>query len=119
MTRFVAFLRGDTTILQTRDGVVYLAMELVDGIDLAMVDASWLRRQIGVKRGLDRFGVGHHGIPCPGSCPSALAAFYQKIKVAHVEAGLRTGNIYSPALLHQWVRWAVQGEQGPASAQSA
>lgn len=26
----------------------------------------------------------------------ALAAFYRKIKVAHVEAGLRTGNIYSP-----------------------
>lgn len=27
---------------------------------------------------------------------SALAAFYQKIKVGHVEAGLRSGNIYSP-----------------------
>ncbi|MFA6715136.1 MAG: UDP-N-acetylglucosamine 2-epimerase (non-hydrolyzing), partial [Victivallaceae bacterium] len=27
---------------------------------------------------------------------AALAAFYQKIPVAHVEAGLRTGNIYSP-----------------------
>jgi UDP-N-acetylglucosamine 2-epimerase (non-hydrolysing) len=27
---------------------------------------------------------------------SALAAFYQKIQVAHVEAGLRTGDIYSP-----------------------
>lgn len=27
---------------------------------------------------------------------TALAAFYQHIKVAHVEAGLRTGNIYSP-----------------------
>ncbi len=27
---------------------------------------------------------------------SALAAFYRKVKVAHVEAGLRTGNIYSP-----------------------
>lgn len=26
----------------------------------------------------------------------ALAAFYQKVKVGHVEAGLRTGNIYSP-----------------------
>jgi len=26
----------------------------------------------------------------------ALAAFYQQIKVAHVEAGLRTGDIYSP-----------------------
>lgn len=27
---------------------------------------------------------------------SSLAAYYQKIPVAHVEAGLRTGNIYSP-----------------------
>ena len=27
---------------------------------------------------------------------SSLAAYYQKIKVGHVEAGLRTGNIYSP-----------------------
>jgi len=27
---------------------------------------------------------------------AALAAFYKKIKVGHVEAGLRTGNIYSP-----------------------
>ena len=27
---------------------------------------------------------------------SALAAYYQKIKIVHVEAGLRTNNIYSP-----------------------
>ncbi|MEZ2354322.1 non-hydrolyzing UDP-N-acetylglucosamine 2-epimerase [Caballeronia sp. RCC_10] len=27
---------------------------------------------------------------------TSLAAFYQKIKVGHVEAGLRTGNLYSP-----------------------
>lgn len=30
------------------------------------------------------------------SMASALASFYQQIPVAHVEAGLRTGNIYSP-----------------------
>ena len=30
------------------------------------------------------------------SSAAALAAFYQQIPVAHVEAGLRTGNIYSP-----------------------
>jgi UDP-N-acetylglucosamine 2-epimerase (non-hydrolysing) len=30
------------------------------------------------------------------SMAAALAAFYQQILVAHVEAGLRTGNIYSP-----------------------
>jgi len=27
---------------------------------------------------------------------TALAAFYQQVKVAHIEAGLRTGDIYSP-----------------------
>ena len=27
---------------------------------------------------------------------TSLAAFYQKIRVGHIEAGLRTGNIYSP-----------------------
>ena len=27
---------------------------------------------------------------------ASLAAFYQKVPVGHVEAGLRTGNIYSP-----------------------
>lgn len=30
------------------------------------------------------------------SCAAALAAFYQQIPVGHVEAGLRTHNIYSP-----------------------
>lgn len=30
------------------------------------------------------------------STAAALAAFYQRIPVGHVEAGLRTGNIYSP-----------------------
>ncbi len=30
------------------------------------------------------------------STTASLAAFYQKIPVGHVEAGLRTGNIYSP-----------------------
>lgn len=30
------------------------------------------------------------------TCATSLAAFYQKIKVGHVEAGLRTNNLYSP-----------------------
>jgi UDP-N-acetylglucosamine 2-epimerase (non-hydrolysing) len=30
------------------------------------------------------------------TCAAALAAYYQRIAVGHVEAGLRTGNIYSP-----------------------
>lgn len=36
-----------------------------------------------------------HGDTTTASIAS-LAAFYKQIKVAHVEAGLRTGNIYSP-----------------------
>lgn len=36
-----------------------------------------------------------HGDTSTSFC-AALAAFYQQIPVAHVEAGLRTGNIYSP-----------------------
>ncbi|WP_052315141.1 non-hydrolyzing UDP-N-acetylglucosamine 2-epimerase [Thiocystis violascens] len=30
------------------------------------------------------------------TCAAALASYYQRIPVGHVEAGLRTGNIYSP-----------------------
>lgn len=30
------------------------------------------------------------------ACFGAVAAFYQKVKVAHIEAGLRSGNKYSP-----------------------
>lgn len=30
------------------------------------------------------------------TCAASLAAYYEKIAVGHVEAGLRTGNIYSP-----------------------
>jgi UDP-N-acetylglucosamine 2-epimerase (non-hydrolysing) len=36
-----------------------------------------------------------HGDTTTSFC-AALAAFYKKIPVGHVEAGLRTGNIYSP-----------------------
>ena len=36
-----------------------------------------------------------HGDTSTSFC-AALASFYQQIPVAHVEAGLRTGNIYSP-----------------------
>ena len=32
------------------------------------------------------------------STAAALAAYYQQIPVGHIEAGLRTGNIYSPEL---------------------
>jgi UDP-N-acetylglucosamine 2-epimerase (non-hydrolysing) len=39
---------------------------------------------------------------------SACAAFYQKVRVAHVEAGLRTGNMYSP--------WPEEGNRKLTSA---
>jgi len=39
---------------------------------------------------------------------ATLAAYYQKIKVGHVEAGLRTGNIYSP--------WPEEGNRKLTSA---
>lgn len=39
---------------------------------------------------------------------AALAAYYQQIKVGHVEAGLRTGNIYSP--------WPEEGNRKLTSA---
>lgn len=39
---------------------------------------------------------------------TSLAAFYQQIKVGHVEAGLRTGNIYSP--------WPEEGNRKLTSA---
>ena len=30
------------------------------------------------------------------SLATALASYYNKVKVAHIEAGLRTNNLYSP-----------------------
>lgn len=35
-------------------------------------------------------------IPRQTTLAASLAAYYQQIPVAHVEAGLRTGNMYSP-----------------------
>lgn len=53
---------------------------------------------LGMKKVLEDFHpdiVLVHGDTTTTSATS-LAAFYQKIKVGHVEAGLRTGDIYSP-----------------------
>ena len=53
---------------------------------------------LGLKNVLNEFkpdGVFVHGDITTTSAAS-LAAFYQQIKVGHVEAGLRTGDIYSP-----------------------
>lgn len=65
------------------------------GQDLYDITANVL---LGMKRVLAEFQpdvVLVHGDTTTTSS-AALAAFYQKAKVGHVEAGLRTGNIYSP-----------------------
>ncbi len=65
------------------------------GQDLYDITANVL---LGMKKVLEDFKpdiVLVHGDTTTTSATS-LAAFYQKIKVGHVEAGLRTDNIYSP-----------------------
>ncbi|MGB5791661.1 non-hydrolyzing UDP-N-acetylglucosamine 2-epimerase, partial [Poseidonibacter sp.] len=65
------------------------------GQDLFDVTTSVL---FGLKNVLDDFKpdvVLVHGDTTTSSA-SSLASFYNKIKVGHVEAGLRTGDIYSP-----------------------
>lgn len=65
------------------------------GQDLYDVTANVL---LGMKEVLSDFKpdvVFVHGDTTTTSA-TALAAFYQQVKVAHVEAGLRTGDIYSP-----------------------
>jgi len=65
------------------------------GQDLYDITANVL---LGMKDVLSDFNpdvVLVHGDTTTTSATS-LSAFYQKIKVGHVEAGLRTGDIYSP-----------------------
>ena len=66
-----------------------------NGQDLYDITSSVL---LGIKDVLEDFNpdiVLVHGDTTTTSV-SSLAAFYKKIKVGHVEAGLRTNNIYSP-----------------------
>ncbi len=65
------------------------------GQDLFDITANVL---LGIKRVLSDFApdiVLVHGDTTTTSA-TALAAFYTKSKVGHIEAGLRTGNLYSP-----------------------
>lgn len=66
-----------------------------DGQDLAYITSKAIE---GVTAVIDKFNP--DWIIVQGdtttAMSSALAAFYKHVKVAHVEAGLRTGNIFSP-----------------------
>ena len=65
------------------------------GQDLYDITANVLLGMKGVLSDFQPDIVLVHGDTTTTSATS-LAAFYQKIKVGHVEAGLRTGDIYSP-----------------------
>ncbi len=65
------------------------------GQDLYDVTSRVLLGMRGVLRDIQPDVVLVHG-DTTTSTAAALAAFYQQIPVGHVEAGLRTGNIYSP-----------------------
>lgn len=65
------------------------------GQDLYDITSNVLLGLKGVLSGFEPDVVLVHGDTTTTSAAS-LAAFYQKIKIGHVEAGLRTGNIYSP-----------------------
>lgn len=66
-----------------------------DGQDLYDITARVLLGMRNVIKAVQPDVVFVHG-DTTTSMASALAAFYQQIPVAHIEAGLRTHNIYSP-----------------------
>jgi UDP-N-acetylglucosamine 2-epimerase (non-hydrolysing) len=66
-----------------------------DGQDLYDITAKVLLGMRDVIKEVQPDVVFVHG-DTTTSMASALAAFYQQIPVAHIEAGLRTHNIYSP-----------------------
>jgi UDP-N-acetylglucosamine 2-epimerase (non-hydrolysing) len=66
-----------------------------DGQDLYDITARVLARMQNVIKEVQPDVVFVHG-DTTTSMAAALAAFYQQIPIAHIEAGLRTHNIYSP-----------------------
>lgn len=65
------------------------------GQDITDVTSRVIHGMRGVLRGFHPDVVLVHG-DTTTSFAASLAAYYEKIPVGHVEAGLRTGNIYSP-----------------------
>lgn len=65
------------------------------GQTLAEITSRTVESVDGVLRALTPDMVMVHGDPS-ASYAAALAAFYRQIPIAHVEAGLRSGNIFSP-----------------------
>ena len=72
----------DLDIIRANQGLVHITTAVLQGVTEVLNDFS-----------ADYVLV--HG-DTSTTFAAALAAFYKKIPVAHVEAGLRTGNIYSP-----------------------
>lgn len=80
------------------------------GQDLTDVTASILLGMKGVFASFKPDMVLVHG-DTASTLAGSLAAYYQQIPVAHVEAGLRTGNLYSP--------WPEEGNRKLAGALAA
>lgn len=72
----------DLDLMQPDHGLVDLTARVLQGVDYAIADCA-----------PDRVMVQGDST---GAMAAALAAFYRKVPVDHIEAGLRTGNIYSP-----------------------
>lgn len=66
-----------------------------DDQDLSHITGAVLNGMKGVLEDFDPHRVLVHG-DTTTTLAAALAAFYRRIPVAHVEAGLRTGDIYAP-----------------------
>jgi len=72
----------DLDVMQSNQGLTHITAAVLSGMESVLDDFS-----------PDRVLV--HG-DTTSTFAASLAAFYRKIPVGHVEAGLRTGNIYAP-----------------------
>ena len=72
----------DLDLMKPGQGLTEITASMLSGLEVAMADFA-----------PDLVLV--HG-DTTTTLAASLAAYYQRIPVGHVEAGLRTGNIYSP-----------------------